>query len=110
MIAAYRERGCDIVLEVSPLHLLFDTSMTDLDPELWTKIQMNPAVQAPQHRAALIEGLKTGFIQILATDHAPHTEEEKFSAFTKWKDEFPGKSNKEIAMALKKKDSARILA
>ena len=110
MIAAARKRGAHIVLEVSPLHLLFDTSMTDLDPELWTKIQMNPAIQAPHHRAALIKGLRDGFIQFLATDHAPHTEEEKFSAFTKWKDEFPGLSNKEIAMALKKKDHERFLA
>lgn len=110
MIAAARKRGAHIVLEVSPLHLLFDTSMTDLDPELWTKIQMNPAIQAPHHRAALIKGLKDGFIQFLATDHAPHTEEEKFSAFTKWKDEFRGMSNKEIAMALKKKDQERFLA
>ncbi len=109
MIAEYRKRGCRIVLEVSPLHLLFDTSMTDADPELWTKIQMNPAVQAPEHRAALIKGLKSGFIQFLATDHAPHTEEEKFSAFAKYKEEFPGKSNKEIAIALRAKDRARFL-
>lgn len=97
MIREYRKRGCDIVLEVSPLHLLFDTSMTDADPALWTRIQMNPAVQAPEHRAALIKGLREGFIQFLATDHAPHTEEEKFSAFAQFKDDFPGKTNKEIA-------------
>ncbi|MBV9159215.1 MAG: amidohydrolase family protein [Candidatus Kaiserbacteria bacterium] len=110
MIAEYRKRGCDIVLEVSPLHLLFDTSMTDTDPSLWLKIQMNPAVQAPEHRAALIKGLKENFIQFIATDHAPHTEEEKHSAFAKFKDEFPGKSNKEIAELLREKDEARFLA
>lgn len=104
MIASYRKRGCDIVLEVSPLHLLFDTSMTDADPSLWTKIQMNPAVQAPKHRLALIQGLKDGFIQFIATDHAPHTEEEKFSAFTKFAEQYPNKSNKEIAAEVKKKD------
>ena len=110
MIAEYRKRGCDIVLEVSPLHLLFDTSMTDLDPELWTKIQMNPAVQAPEHRAALIKGLKDGFIQFLATDHAPHTEEEKFSAFAKFKDRFQNMTNKEMAMEVKKLDEKLFLA
>ncbi len=110
MIAQYRKRGCDIVLEVSPLHLLFDTSMTDADPTLWTKIQMNPAVQAPAHRAALIKGLKDGFIQFIATDHAPHTEEEKFSAFTKFKTEYPGLSNKDIAAQIKKKDEKLFLA
>ncbi|MFA7309339.1 MAG: amidohydrolase [Candidatus Paceibacterota bacterium] len=110
MIAEYRKRGCDIVLEVSPLHLLFDTSMTDADPELWTKIQMNPAVQAPDHRAALIKGLKDGFIQFIATDHAPHTEEEKFSAFAKFKDRYQGMSNKEMAMEVKKTDEHLFLA
>ncbi len=104
MIEEYRKRGCDIVLEVSPLHLLFDTSMTDADPSLWTKIQMNPAVQAPEHRKQLIKGLKDGFIQFIATDHAPHTEEEKFSAFAKFKEEYPGKTNREIAEAIKAED------
>jgi dihydroorotase len=104
MIAEYRKRGNEIVLEVSPLHLLFDTSMTNVDPSLWTKIQMNPAIQAPEHRAALIKGLKEGFIQFIATDHAPHTEEEKYSAFSRFAAEYPGKSNKEIAMAVQKKD------
>lgn len=110
MIAAYRKRGCDIVLEVSPLHLLFDTSMTDADPSLWTKIQMNPAVQAPEHRKALIKGLKDGFIQFIATDHAPHTEEEKFSAFTKFQNEFPGKNNRDIAAEIKRRDEKLFLA
>lgn len=109
MIADYRKRGCNIALEVSPLHLLFDTSMTDADPSLWTKIQMNPAVQAPEHRLALIKGLKGGFIQFIATDHAPHTEEEKFSAFAKFKAEYPGKSNKDIALDIKKKDAQLFL-
>ncbi len=104
MIREYRKRGCDIVLEVSPLHLLFDTAMTDINPELWTKIQMNPAIQAPEHRAALIKGLREGFIQFLATDHAPHTEEEKFSAFAKFKSDFTGKTNKEIAQIVRESD------
>ena len=110
MIQEYRDQGCDIVLEVSPLHLLFDTSMTDADPSLWTKIQMNPAIQAPEHRTALIKGLKDGFIQFIATDHAPHTEEEKFSAFTKFAKEYPGKSNQEIAAAIRAKDEKLYLA
>ncbi len=110
MIAQARKRGCEIVLEVSPLHLLFDTSMTDADPALWTKIQMNPAIQAPEHRTALIKGLKDGFIQFLATDHAPHTEEEKYSAFGKFKNDYPGKTNKEIAALVRQKDIAMYLA
>ncbi len=110
MIAASRERGANIVLEVSPLHLLFDTSMTDADPSLWSKIQMNPAIQTADDRFALIEGLRNGFIQFLATDHAPHTEEEKYIAFAKFSEEFPGKTNREIADAVSQKDRALFLA
>ena len=105
LIQEYRDLGCDIQLEVSPLHLYFDTSMTKDDPSLWTKIQMNPAVQGPEHRAYLIRGLKEGFIQVLATDHAPHTEEEKYLAFVKFRERFPGKTNKEIADALRETDT-----
>ena len=104
LIREYRRRGCDIVLEASPLHLFFDTTMTDRNPLLWTKIQMNPAVQGPEHRMALIKGLKEGFIQFLATDHAPHTEEEKFAAFAEFSQRYPGKTNKEIAAAIRADD------
>ncbi len=100
-IAEYRTRGCDIVLEVSPLHLFFHTGMTDMDPELWTKIQMNPAIQSEVHQKALIKGLKEGFIQFIATDHAPHTEEEKFSAFAKFEKDYPGNTRMEIASIIK---------
>lgn len=104
MISEYRKRGCDIVLEVSPLHLLFDTDMTTHDPSLWLKIQMNPAVRSSEDRAALIKGLKDGFIQFLATDHAPHTEDEKHAAFAKFKDGYPDKTNTEIADAIRVRD------
>ena len=92
------------MLEVSPLHLFFHTGMTDMDPELWTKIQMNPAIQSEVHQKALIKGLKEGFIQFIATDHAPHTEEEKFSAFAKFEKGYPGKTRMEIAAIIKAKD------
>ena len=104
LIQEAREKGAFIELEVSPLHLLFDRTMTQRNPELWTKIQMNPAIQKSSDRLDLIEGLRNGFIQYLATDHAPHTKEEKFSAFAQFKGEYPGKSNVEIAGEIKKKD------
>lgn len=111
MIQEYRKIGCDITLEVSPLHLLFDTSMTDLDPSLWLKIQMNPAIQSKQHRMELIKALKSGFIEYLATDHAPHTEEEKYSAFSKYtaQKEYKNKTNLEIATTLYKKNKKEFL-
>lgn len=110
MIAEYRKRGCDITLEVSPLHLLFDRSMTHEDPSLWLKIQMNPAVQEKEDRLALVKGLKEGFIQFLATDHAPHTIEEKYAAFAKFKEAYPGKTNVEIAAEIRNRDEKLFLA
>ena len=110
LIKEYQKRGCDITLELSPLHILFDTSMTDKDPSLWLKIQMNPAIQSSEHRQELIKGLKDGFIQYLATDHAPHTEEEKYSAFSKYKKQYPKLSNKEIADKIIKKSEKQYFA
>ena len=101
LIKEYRERGCHIEVEVSPLHLLFDTSNTDKNSELWLKIQMNPAIRTLKHRKQLIEGLRTGFVQYLATDHAPHTEEEKYGAFVKFRDTYPGLTNVEIGAKIK---------
>ena len=106
MIGEHRERAKKAglpytLLEVSPLHLMFDTSMTAADPSLWLKIQMNPAVQSKQDRNELIKGLKTGFIDLLATDHAPHTMEEKHAAFAKFKTQFPDLANVQIAKKLK---------
>ncbi len=109
MISKHRERAKKnglpyTTVEVSPLHLIFDTSMTDEDPSLWLRMQMNPSIQNPKHRMELIKGLREGFIDDLATDHAPHTEEEKKAAFAKFKEDFPGLSNVEIAEAIKEKD------
>lgn len=97
LITEYRKKGCAITLEVSPLHLLFDEDQTKEDPSLWLKIQMNPAVQASEHRLALIRALKSGFIQYLATDHAPHTRDEKYSAFEQFREKYPQKTLQEIA-------------
>lgn len=81
MVAEHRAKGYRTTLEVSPLHLYFDADMLKERPELWPYVQMNPALQGSEHRKALIEGVRNGFIQYVATDHAPHTLEEKFKQF-----------------------------
>lgn len=53
--------------------LLCDEDIPGLD----TNYKMNPPLRSPEDRAALIEGLLDGTIDFIATDHAPHTEEEK---------------------------------
>lgn len=97
MIQKYRDEGCRITLEVSPLHLLFDSDMINDSPEMWPYVQMNPAIQSREHRLDLIKGLKDDFIDFLATDHAPHTLDEKFVQFEKFKENYPqGLPNEEI--------------
>ena len=81
MIKKHRKKGFDTKIEVSPLHLYFDEDMLKEKPELWPYVQMNPALQSKEHRFELIKGLKEGFIDYLATDHAPHTLDEKFKNF-----------------------------
>ena len=60
--------------EVTPHHL---TLSADDYPRLGTKLQMNPPVRDTVHRAALWEGLAQGVLDILGSDHAPHTASEK---------------------------------
>lgn len=69
-----KERGLKVTAEVCPHHLLLtDEDIPGLDP----MFKMNPPLRSPKDRQALIEGLKDGTIDIIVTDHAPHTEEEK---------------------------------
>jgi dihydroorotase len=81
MIVAHRRRGFTTTIEVSPLHLYFDTDMIDAQPELWPYLQANPSLRGRAHRLVLIDALRSGFIDYLATDHAPHTLAEKFNIF-----------------------------
>lgn len=63
-----------ITAEACPHHLFLDTSDY---ARLGTLAQMNPSLKTADDRAALWRGLASGAIQILATDHAPHTLEDK---------------------------------
>ncbi|PUF90928.1 dihydroorotase [Bacillus altitudinis] len=69
-----KKAGIRVTAEVSPHHLLLcDEDITGLD----TNYKMNPPLRGAEDREALIEGLLDGTIDFIATDHAPHTEEEK---------------------------------
>ncbi|UUM13505.1 dihydroorotase [Clostridiaceae bacterium HFYG-1003] len=65
--------GARVSGEVSPHHLL----LTDSDLREDGRYKMNPPLREEVDRLRLIEGLNTGVIQVIATDHAPHTSEEK---------------------------------
>ncbi len=69
-----------ITAEVCVHHLWFDESRYD---ELGTKIKCNPAIKRAEDREALIRALNEGRIDIIATDHAPHTADEKANSYFK---------------------------
>lgn len=69
-----RAMGASVVAEVSPHHF---TLTEEAVPEHGTLAKMNPPLRTEEDRQALIQGLKDGTIGIIATDHAPHSAEEK---------------------------------
>ncbi len=73
-LAAAKERGFRVSGEVTPHHLLLgEEHVRGLD----TSMKMNPPLASESDRQALIEGLREGVIDCVATDHAPHAREEK---------------------------------
>jgi dihydroorotase len=74
-VRAARAAGVRISCEASPHHLcLTDEEVRSLDPR---RFKMNPPLRSEADRQALIEGLRDGTIDCVATDHAPHALEEK---------------------------------
>ncbi|RMG32794.1 MAG: amidohydrolase, partial [Planctomycetota bacterium] len=74
LIRAARAKGLPVTCEVTPHHLFFDTSVLTDENRGW--MQMNPPLRSPADRRAMIEALRDGTLDYLATDHAPHTIEE----------------------------------
>ena len=68
-----KRRGLPMTGETGPHYL----TMTDMDIEENGRFKMNPPIRSAADRAALIEGIKDGTIEVIATDHAPHTAEQK---------------------------------
>jgi dihydroorotase len=69
-----RAAGIAATAEVTPHHLcLTDEAVRSLDPN----VKMNPPLRGEEDRTALIEALRDGTIEAIATDHAPHAREEK---------------------------------
>jgi dihydroorotase len=74
IVAAAKARGVQVTCEASPHHL----TMTDEDVRgLDTRRKMNPPLREQADRLAIVEGLRTGVVDCIATDHAPHARDEK---------------------------------
>lgn len=77
LIRAAKADGLDVSCETAPHYLYF----CDDDIENAGRFKMNPPIRSKEDRAALIAGVKDGTIDMLATDHAPHTDKEKAGGF-----------------------------
>lgn len=87
-LAEHGKGGGRISAETLPQYLLLDAD--EVYARLGTRVQMNPPVRGAEHRAALWAGLRHGVIDCLATDHAPHSPEEKAKAFGEAPSGMPG--------------------
>ena len=75
-----RSRGVRVSAEATPHHLLLtDAALGSRD----TNFKMNPPLRAESDVVALVEAVRTGVVDVIATDHAPHTAEEKNREFDK---------------------------
>jgi dihydroorotase len=78
VIERAKAAGTHVTCEATPHHLaLTDEAVRTLD----TNLKMNPPLRSEHDRAALVEALRSGVIDCVATDHAPHAREEKEQPF-----------------------------
>ncbi len=80
LLREYKDRGLNVTAEVTPHHLLLT------DEDIWkssydTNLKVNPPLKSREDVEVLIEALKDGTIDVIATDHAPHAPEEKETDF-----------------------------
>ena len=73
LIRKAKAEGVDITCETAPHYLVYN----DMDLQDLGRFKMNPPIRSESDRLALIEGIKDGTIDMIATDHAPHSYEEK---------------------------------
>ena len=73
IIRKAKSEGVDVTCETGPHYLVMDDSMLEEEG----RFKMNPPIRSKEDRDALIEGILDGTIDMIATDHAPHSAEEK---------------------------------
>ena len=73
IIRQAKKSGVNVTCETGPHYLVMDDSFLQEDG----RFKMNPPLRSPEDREALVEGLQDGTIDMIATDHAPHSAEEK---------------------------------
>lgn len=80
MVKEAKEDGIDVTAEVCPHHFILSTEDIPSDDGNY---KMNPPLRTKEDVEALKEGLKSGIMEVISTDHAPHSAEEKSRGFEK---------------------------
>ena len=79
LIRKAKTEGLDVTCETGPHYLVMDDTMLEEDG----RFKMNPPLRSPEDREALVQGVLDGTIDMIATDHAPHSAEEKAKGLEK---------------------------
>ena len=79
LIRQAKAEGLDVTCETGPHYLI----LSDKDLQEEGRFKMNPPLRGEEDRLALLEGILDGTIDMIATDHAPHSEEEKSKGLEK---------------------------
>ena len=74
MIRDAKDKGIRVSAEVCPHHFVLTEDDIDSDNAMY---KMNPPLRSKEDKEALLRGLKEGIIEVISTDHAPHSKEEK---------------------------------
>ncbi|MCU0289968.1 MAG: dihydroorotase, partial [Acidobacteria bacterium] len=81
LIKNAKEKGIKVTCDVTPHHLLLTEDVIAV--KLDSVYKVKPPLRTEEDRLAMVEGIKHGIIDCIASDHAPHTEEEKKRSFEK---------------------------
>ena len=69
LVKYYKSIGCNVTVEVTPHHIVLNDEMIEISPNY----KMNPPIRAKKDQEALIEGIINGDVDMISTDHAPHS-------------------------------------
>jgi dihydroorotase len=80
-VRAGKERGVRVTCEVTPHHFTLTDEALSRPIQYDTNLKMNPPLREELDRAAMVEGIADGTVDVIATDHAPHHADEKMVEF-----------------------------
>ena len=73
LVKFYKSNGCNVTVEVTPHHIVLNDEMIEITPSY----KMNPPIRGKKDQEALIRGIINGDVDMISTDHAPHSFEKK---------------------------------